>query len=148
MEAGKKPASTFRLSWRAFAALWIKRFGGFVGQQGIEDKREKFSGTRPPLKGPLRRRFKQRPAAFPGNRRYDSDIPFNGFPVGVVFLGYIRIKPFCHQQKPVLLLHAQRHRVSSLEKTFMIWQYSELVEQVIGRLVSGIHQEIQGLLYT
>lgn len=57
IEAGKKPASTFRLSWRAFAALWIKRFGGFVGQQGIEDKREKFSGTRPPLKDPLRRRL-------------------------------------------------------------------------------------------
>ena len=51
-----------------------------------------------------------------------------------VFPGNIRIKSFCHQQKSVPLLHAQRHCVGGMEKNFIMRGYSKLVKQIASYL--------------
>ena len=94
----------------------------------VAKEREEFGRTQMPVKGPLRKRFQESAVALPRNYGYGPDIPFHCLPVRLISLGNIRIKPFCHQQKPVLPLHTQRYRIGGMEKTFIICGYSKLVK--------------------
>ena len=94
----------------------------------VAKEREEFGRTQMPVKGPLRKGFQEGAVALPRNYGYRPDIPFHCLPVRPISLSNIRIKPFCHQQKPVLPLHTQRYRIGGMEKPFIICGYSKLVK--------------------
>ena len=100
--------------------LQFKQALKFVRADCMEKYSKKFSGTQAPVKVSMGKRFQQGEIVLPGNSRYSSNISFHRLPVRPILPGDIGIQPLCHQQKPVLLFHAQRYCISGMEKSFVI----------------------------
>lgn len=148
MEAGKKPASTFSGELESVCSLMDQEIWGIYRTAGHRREVREIQRN----EAAAQRSFSPEILTAAGCVSMQSQIRF-GYSVQRLS-GWHRISRL-HQDKAILspaeacptALCTTTPR-KQFGKTFMIWQYSELVEQVIGRLVSGIHQEIQGLLYT